>query len=98
MPIYEKHQVGGFATETKATPLKLQTADGEDVLVLFSSPDRAKAFVQGYPGYGGGLVAELTWILEKLGIGYGITLNPRKEVGIELEAQDVAQIAAKSER
>lgn len=91
MPIYEKHQIGGLATETKARPLKVQSEDGDDVLVLFSSPDRAKAFVRDYPGYGGGLVAEFTWILEKLGVGYGITLNPGQEVGIDFQAQDVAQ-------
>jgi len=97
LPIYEKHRIGGFATETKAQPLKVQTEDGEDVLVLFTSPDRAKVFVKDHPGYGGGLVTDFTWILEKLGIGYGITLNPGHEFGIDLQAQDVAQIAALSE-
>ncbi len=41
---------------------------------------------------GGGLVVNFTWILEKLGIGYGISLNPGMPVGIDFEAQDVAQI------
>jgi hypothetical protein len=94
MPIYEKHQIGGFAPDAKAKPLKIQTEGGDEVLVLFTSPDRAKSFVQDYPGYGGGLVADFTWILEKLGIGYGISLNPGLPVGIEFQAQDVAQIAA----
>jgi len=94
MPVYEKHQIGGFATDTKAKPLKLQAEDGSDVLVLFTNPERAKDFVRDYPGYGGGLVVEFSWILEKLGIGYGITLNPDQEVGMDFEAQDLAQIAA----
>ena len=94
MPVYEKQKIGGFAPDTKAQPLKIQTEDGEDVLVLFTSPDRAKSFVADFPGYSGGLVAEFTWILEKLGIGYGISLNPGQEVGIDFQAQDVAQIAA----
>jgi len=94
MPIYEKHQIGGFHVETKAQPLKIQTEDGDEVLVLFTSPERAKTFVSDYPGYGGGLVTEFSWILEKLGIGYGITLNPGHEVGMDFAAQDVAQIAA----
>jgi hypothetical protein len=98
MPIYEKHQIGGFATDTKAKPLKIQAEDNSDVLVLFTNPERAKEFVRDYPGYGGGLVVDFTWILEKLGIGYGITLNPGQEVGIDFEAQDVAQIAALSDR
>ena len=94
MPVYERHQIGGFATDTKARPLKIRTEDSEEVLVLFTSPDRAKTFVKGYPGYGGGLVVEFTWILEKLGIGYGVTLNPGLEFGIDFEAQDLARIAA----
>jgi hypothetical protein len=94
MPVYEKHQIGGFATDTKAKPLKIQTDDGDEVLVLFTSPDRAKSFVRDYPGYGGGLVTDFSWILEKLGIGYGISLNPGLPVGIEFQAQDIAQIAA----
>jgi len=98
MPVYEKHQIGGFATDTKAKPLKLQAGDGSDVLVLFTNPERAKAFVRDYPGYGGGLVVDFTWILEKLGIGYGVTLNPGQEVGIDFEAQDLAQIASMTQQ
>jgi len=94
MPIYERHQIGSFAADTQAQPLKIRSEEGEEVLVLFTSPDRAKAFVQNYPGYGGGLVVEFTWLLEKLGIGYGVTLNPGQEVGIDFETQDLAQISA----
>jgi len=93
MPIYEKHQIGGLQTEERARPLKIQTDEGE-VLVLFTSPERAKEFVADFPGYGGGLVADFTWVLEKLGLGFGIALNPGLEYGMDFEAQDVAQIAA----
>jgi hypothetical protein len=94
MPVYEKHQIIGFQTEDRARPLKIQTDEGGEVLVLFTSPERAKEFVRDFPGYGGGLVAEFTWVLEKLGIGFGIALNPGLEYGMDFEAQDVAQIAA----
>lgn len=93
MPVYEKHQIGGLQTQQAAQPLKLTGEDGNEILVLFTSPERAKGFVKDYPGYGGGLVADFTWILEKLGIGYAISLNPGLPVGIDFEAQDVAQIA-----
>ena len=93
MPIYERHQIGGLQTRQTAQPLKLPGEEGGEVLVLFTSPERAKGFVRDYPGYGGGLVVDFTWILEKLGIGYGISLNPGLPVGIDFEAQDVAQIA-----
>jgi hypothetical protein len=95
MPIFEKHQIGGLQTGgTTAQPLKLTSDDGAEVLVLFTSPERAKAFVKDFPGYGGGLVTEFTWILDKLGIGYAVSLNPDQEVGMDFETQDVAQMAA----
>jgi hypothetical protein len=96
MPVYEKPHSGGLQIQlnTQAQPLKLTDEQGQEVLVLFTSPERAKGFVKDYPGYGGGLVTDFTWILEKLGIGFGISLNPGLPVGIDFEAQDVAQIAA----
>jgi len=96
MPIYERHQIGGLQTQQAAQPLKLQGEDGAEVLVLFTTPERAKDFVRDYPGYGGGLVAEFGWILEKLGIGYGVSLNPGYTVGIDFDAQDLGQIASMS--
>ncbi len=95
MPVYEKHRIGGLQTQQAAQPLTLTGEDGNEILVLFTSPERAKGFVKDYPGYGGGLVADFTWILEKLGIGYAISLNPGLPVGIDFEAQDVAQIAGR---
>lgn len=94
MPVYEKHQIGGLQMQQTAQPLKLQSEDGAETLVLFTSPERAKAFVKDFPGYGGGLVAEFSWILEQLGVGFAITLNPGLPFGMDFEAQDVAQIAA----
>jgi len=93
MPIYERHQIGGLQTDRgEARPLKIDTDSGE-VLVLFTSPERAKNFVRDFPGYGGGLVVEFTWILEKLGIGYAISLNPGDTIGIDFEAQDLEHMA-----
>lgn len=93
MPVYEKHQIGGLQTQQVAQPLKIATDDGE-ALVLFTSPERAKSFVREVPGYGGGLIADFSWVLEKLGIGYAIALNPGLAFGMDFEAQDVARIAA----
>jgi len=95
MPVYEKEQIGGFSPSQKAQPLILKEEEsGEDVLVLFTSPERAKAFVRDYPGYGGGLVTEFSWVLEKMGVGYGITINPGQEVGIDLGAEALQQLTA----
>lgn len=93
MPIHEKHRIGGLQTQEVAHPLRLRGESGDEVLVLFTSPERAKGFVRDHPGYGGGLVVEFTWVLDRLGIGYGVSLNPGLAYGIDFEAQDLAQIA-----
>lgn len=87
MPIYEKHQIGGLqpTTSGQAVPLTLDDDAGNKILILFTSPDRAKAFVRDFPGYGGGLLAEFKWIIEKVGVGYSISINPDHELGIDLE-------------
>lgn len=94
MPVYEKYQIGGLQTQQIAQPLKLIADDGGEALALFTNPERAREFVKDFPGYGGGLVAEFTWILEKLGVGFAITLNPGLAFGMDFEAQDVVQLAA----
>ncbi len=84
MPILDKHGIGGLQPSASATPLTLTDDEGTELLILFTSPERAKVFVQDFPGYEGGLLAEFTWILEKLGSGHGISINPNWAVGIEM--------------
>lgn len=92
MPIYEKPNSAGIQTTDKATPLTLTAESGEKVLILFSSPESAKSFVQEHEGYGGGLLAEFKWILEKVGAGIAISINPDSELGIDLEAGMIEQM------
>ncbi len=94
MPVYEKHQIGGLqpTNDDKATPLTLQEEGGSTVLILFSSPELGKEFVKNFPGYGGGLLAELKWIVEKVGTDYAISINPDNEVGIDLDPSQIKQL------
>ncbi len=94
MPVYEKHQIGGLqpATDDKAIPLTLQEEGGSNVLILFSSPELGKDFVKNFEGYGGGLLAELKWIVEKTGTDHAISINPDNEVGIDLDSEQLKQL------
>ena len=92
MPIYEKPNSAGIQTTDKATPLTLTAEGGEKVLILFSSPESGKSFVTDHEGYGGGLLAEFKWILEKVGTGVAISINPDSDLGIDLEADMIQQI------
>ena len=86
MPVLEKHSIAGFQESKQATPLSFKDDDGTEMVVLFTSPERAKEFVKDYPGYDGGVLEDFRWVIEKIGGGYGVILNPGFEMGLELEA------------
>jgi len=92
MPILDKHGIGGLQPSKTANPLTLSDEDGTEILILFTSPERAREFVQGYPGYEGGLLAEFTWILERIGTGLGISINPNWAVGIDMAPEMIDQL------
>jgi hypothetical protein len=87
LPVADHEPIKNFQRTNKAIPLTVQTEDGHDVLVMFTSPDRAKTFLQDYPGYEGGLLVEFKWVVEKMGQGHGISINPGQTLGIDLADQ-----------
>jgi hypothetical protein len=94
MPVKDSIGIGGFTGSDKAIPLTLKTEDDIEVLILFTSPERAKDFVQDFPGYEGGLLAEFRWVLERTGSGVGISINPTYPVGMDMEPEMVQQLKA----
>lgn len=94
MPVEDREPIGGFQMSTRANPLSVQSEAGYRVLVLFTSPERAKTFVQDFPAFKGGLLAEFKWVLERMGSGFGVSLNPGWEVGLDMEPDMIRQLAA----
>jgi len=93
MPVQEeKTAVLNIQRSARAQPLVLPDEDGTPILIIFSSPERSKEFVKDYPGYGGGLLTEFTWIIERMGRDYGIALNPGEDVGFDMEPETVNQL------
>ena len=92
MPVKDSIGIEGFTSSDKAISLTIKTEDNIEVLILFTSPDRSKEFMQDYPGYDGGLLAEFKWILERAGSGIGISINPNWPVGMDLEPDMVQQL------
>ncbi len=94
--------IGGFQRTTKATPLVVEDEDGHVFLVLFTSPDRARDFLAATPGYGGGLLADFAWIVERMEPGFAIVVNPGSEFGMDIEPENVTRmlemLAAKSQK
>ena len=95
MPVKdEKHAIAGFQRSTQAEPLVLEADDGTAVLVLFSSPERAKDFMSEIPGYSGGLLTEFSWVLRRVGDDVGIALNPDMELGMDFDTDMIAMMLA----
>jgi len=93
MPVEDEPSgIQGFQRSAKANPLTLASEDGQQVLLLFTSPERAKPFLAEFPGFQGGLLTELRWILERIGSGVAISLNPGMDVGIDFDAETVEQL------
>jgi hypothetical protein len=96
IPIKDDRDSGipGFQLTNKATPLVVQDAEGHNTLVLFTSPERAKEFLVDVPGYSGGLLADFSWIVERMEPGFSIAVNPGLELGMDIEPEDVTQMLA----
>lgn len=92
MPIENDEVMQGVQRSSRAQPLVLEAEDGTKVLAVFTSPDRAKPFLEDFPLYGGGLLTEFKWVLEKMGAGHGVVLNPGCEVGFDMEPEMLSQI------
>lgn len=93
MPVQDDtSQIKGLQRSIQARPLIIQGETGESVMVLFTSPERAKTFVKEFPEYGGGLLTEFKWVLERMDSGMAIVVNPGWEVGIDIELETVSQM------
>lgn len=94
IPIKDDKDSGiqGFQHTTKATPLVIQDDDGQNILVLFTSPERAKDFLVDVPGYSGGLLADFSWIVERMEPGFAISVNPGLELGMDIDPNDVTHM------
>ncbi|MDX9995896.1 MAG: SseB family protein [Rhodocyclaceae bacterium] len=84
--------IAGFQRTTKATPLVVRDEDGQNILVLFTSPERAKDFLADTPDYSGGLLAEFEWIVERMEPGFAIVVNPGDEFGIDIAPDNVTEM------
>ena len=90
MPVQdEKPSLRNIPRSTRAQPLVLTAEDSTPILVLLSSPERAREFISDYPGFGGGILTEFIWVLEKMGRDFGIALNPGLDVGFDVEPETV---------
>ena len=93
MPVQdEKAPVLNVQRSTRAQPLVLSAEEGTPILVLFSSPERARPFLKDYPGFTGGILESFQWVLRNLGSGYGVMLNPDTDIGFDMEPDTVQEL------
>jgi hypothetical protein len=94
MPVQdEKAPVLNIQRSNRAQPLVLSSEEeGTPILVLFSSPERARPFIKDFPDFTGGILESFQWVLQNMGSGYGIALNPNTEVGFDMEPETVQEL------
>jgi hypothetical protein len=92
IPVKDSVGIEGFTASDKAVPLILRAEDGMEILIIYTSPERARIFLQDYPGFEGGLLVEFKWVLERTGTSIGISINPDWPVGMDLGPEMVQQL------
>ncbi|MHB1353862.1 MAG: SseB family protein [Thiobacillus sp.] len=88
----EKDRIQGFQRTTQAEPLIIEDDDGERVLVVFTSPERAKPIVEHFPDFSGGILTEFSWLLRRIGGGVPISINPGWDIGMDFDAEMIGQL------
>jgi hypothetical protein len=73
-------------------PLAITSPMGFDVLVAFSSLERAKAALSHYPGYRFALEVDTKWFLLGAYQNAGLALNPGWPFGFELPPEALQQV------
>lgn len=95
MPVRdEKNAIQGFQRSTQAEPLIIEDEDGARVLVVFTSPDRAKPFVEHFPDFKGGLLVEFSWLLRRIGGGVPVALNVGWDIGMDFDADMIGHLVS----
>lgn len=92
MPIFEKHKIEGLQESSRPKLLLFKDENDVNVMILFTNPERAKPVAEEHTGYEGGLLADFNWVLAIVEPGWGISINPGLESGIDLEPDMVQQI------
>lgn len=92
MPVQDDETVGGIQRSNQAKPLVVAAEDGTPVLLVFTSPERAKPVLQEFEGFGGGLLTEFKWVLERMEEGVGVSINPGWELGYDIEPNAVSHL------
>jgi hypothetical protein len=92
LPVYDD-SVGGIQRSDKAQPISIELEDGTQIMVVFTSAERAKDFLDQAPGQSGGILESFRWIVEHAGTGVGISINPGWDFGLDIEPEMVAQLS-----
>lgn len=92
LPVYDD-AVSGIQRSDKAQPISIELEDGTVIMVVFTSPERAKDFLDQAPGQSGGILESFRWIVEHAGTGVGISINPGWDFGLDIEPEMVAQLS-----
>ena len=92
LPVYDD-SVSGIQLSDKAKPISIELEDGTVIMVVFTSPERAKDSLDQAPGESGGILESFRWIVEHAGTGVGISITPGWDFGLDIEPEMVVQLS-----
>ncbi len=78
----------------RVQPLVVEDEEGDEVLILFTSQVLAREFVAELPDFKDGLLTQFSQVLRRLQGPINISLNPAHEIGLDLDAAEVAELIA----
>ena len=70
----------------------LTNAAGNPVVAAFTAPERSSPWHERLPQFQYGLLVTSTWLLNGLGPGVGVVLNPGHPVGVELAPEAIDRL------
>lgn len=91
LPVYDD-SAAGIELSDKARPISIRLEDDTEIMVVFTSPERAGEFLDQAPGQTAGILESFRWIVEHAGSGVGISINPGWDFGLDIEPEMVARL------
>jgi uroporphyrinogen-III synthase len=92
LPVYGDN-TSDIQRSGKTQPVTIELEDGTPIMVVFTSSERARDFLNQVPGESGGILESFRWIIEQASTGMGFSINPGWDFGLDIEPEMVARLS-----
>lgn len=92
LPLRDPYTIVDIQLSDQFRPFSLKDKNETEVLILFTSEERATEFLKNHEEVKSVLLEEFGNLLLKNGVGYGVSINPDQDIGMDLEPEMVEQL------